>query len=577
MKLPDAIFSQHIAVLGKTRSGKSSVMRLFVEQLLDDDKPVCVVDPKGDWHGLRSSADGKRSGYPVVIFGGEHADIELNQHAGAHVAEVVATGNRPCIIDLGGWMVGERTRFFVDFASNLFRQTRGHRWLVIDEVHNFAPQGKVLDPDAGKMLHWANRLASEGLGKGLAIISASQRPQKVHKDYLTCAETLIAMRVTHPLDRRAVQDWIDGCGDPVVGKEVLGSLADMKRGEGWAWSPEAGFGPKRTQFPMFKTYDSFRPRVGEGGKLKGWAAVNLDDVRAKFADAIEQAKANDPAELKRRIAELEKELRSRKPAAAPAPEIKRVEVPVLKEGQLARVEKIVERAQALFNGQVEKLTTEIAELRSTIKPVFAPSPAVHVNTRGCKAPMPTDAKRAIATIAREAPRIVTMRSDRPAKEGDAKLDAYGRRILAVLAMYPEDGCAKRKLTLLSGYRWSGGFSNALGALRAAGLIEGANTEIMRITADGLNRGPFQTLPTGRELVDYWERNPLFGAYERETIKALRQHPSGLDKDRLCEETGYLWSGGLSNALGALRTAGVIVGKNTETMRLSDELLEALSP
>jgi hypothetical protein len=139
---------------------------------------------KGDWWGLKSSADGKRAGYPVIIFGGEHADVPINALSGKHVAELVATGNRPFIIDLGGWMVGERTRFFIDFASTFFRHTRGPRHLAIDEVHNFAPQGKVHDPDAGKMLHWANRLASEGAGKGITLLSASQRPQKVHKDYL---------------------------------------------------------------------------------------------------------------------------------------------------------------------------------------------------------------------------------------------------------------------------------------------------------------------------------------------------------------------------------------------------------
>jgi len=58
-------------------------------------------------------------------------------------------------------------------------------------------QGKVLDVDAGKMLHWSNRLASEGRGKGIALLAASQRPQKVHKDFLTSCETLIAMRVIH--------------------------------------------------------------------------------------------------------------------------------------------------------------------------------------------------------------------------------------------------------------------------------------------------------------------------------------------------------------------------------------------
>ena len=74
-------------------------MRVLVEHLLSEGKPVCIVDPKGDWHGLRSSADGKRAGYPIVIFGGEHGDVPLNAHAGAAVAELIATGNRPALID----------------------------------------------------------------------------------------------------------------------------------------------------------------------------------------------------------------------------------------------------------------------------------------------------------------------------------------------------------------------------------------------------------------------------------------------------------------------------------------------
>lgn len=145
--IPAAALSQHTIVLGKTGAGKSSVLRLLVESQLAKQLPVCILDPKGDWWGIKSSADGKEAGYPLVIFGGEHADVPINAHAGAQVAELYATGNRPCLIDLGGWMPGDRTRFFIDFASTLFRQTRGPRWLVIDEVHNFAPQGKVMDPE----------------------------------------------------------------------------------------------------------------------------------------------------------------------------------------------------------------------------------------------------------------------------------------------------------------------------------------------------------------------------------------------------------------------------------------------
>lgn len=315
LPFPKAVLDQHFVVLGKTRSGKSSTLRVPVEWLLDRNEPVGIIDPKGDWWGIKSSADGKGPGYPLVIFGGDHADVPINAHSGKAVAELVATGNRPYLIDLGGWMVGERTRFFIDFASTLFVMTRGHRWLVIDECHNFAPQGKILDPDAGKMLHWANRLASEGAGKGLILMSASQRPQKIHKDYLTSHETLVAKRVIHPLDRGAVKDWIDGCGDPSKGKEVLDSLAGLQRSQGWVWSPEIGFGPKLVEFPMFGTYDSFAVQTGSASrKLKGWASVDLEEVKAKLAAAVEEAKANDPKALRTELSRVTAELNKLKAA-----------------------------------------------------------------------------------------------------------------------------------------------------------------------------------------------------------------------------------------------------------------------
>jgi hypothetical protein len=70
--------------------------------------------------------------------------------------------------------VGDRTWFFVDFAQALCRDTRGPRWLCIDEAHNFAPRGKIMDPQAGQMLHWANRLAS----KAKCDVAACRREQE---------------------------------------------------------------------------------------------------------------------------------------------------------------------------------------------------------------------------------------------------------------------------------------------------------------------------------------------------------------------------------------------------------------
>lgn len=377
LPFPFSLFEQHVMALGKTRSGKSSALRLMVEHLLDRNHPVCIVDPKGDWWGIKLDRSGKAAGYPVVIFGGEHADVPINEYSGSQVAELFATGNRSMLIDLGGWMPGERTRFWIDFASTLFKLTRGSRTLVIDEVHNFAPKGRMLDPQSAKALHWTNRLASEGLGRGIQGIYASQRPQKVHNDLLTSCETLIAMRVIHPSDRDAIAEWIESCGDPKLGKEVLGTLAQSERGQAWAWAPEMKFGPKRIQFPMFGTYDSFKPQpAGKRRRLKGWAAVDLDEVKEKLAAVVQEHAANDPNKLKIEIAELRKknaqleridrDARTTIPPPQPKVKPKFIPIKVLAKGEAERIEKMGAKLRRDLVEIYDSSQQRIAEAREEI-------------------------------------------------------------------------------------------------------------------------------------------------------------------------------------------------------------------
>src|SRR6185295_8465737 len=100
----------------------------------------------------------------------------------------------------------------------------------------------------------------------------------------------------------------------------------------------------------------------------------------------------------------------------------------------------------------------------------------------------------------------------------------------------------------------------------------------KITFKGMEAiaGKFAPLPVGQDLIDYWLSHPSFDAAMRKILKTVLDHPDGLTADDLMQQTGYSWSGGFRNALGALRTAGVLVGKNTERMKACEELLEALS-
>jgi uncharacterized protein DUF87 len=552
--VPEKIFEQHTIILGKTRSGKSSVARLCVEHLLDRGEPVCILDPKGDWWGLKSSANGKRAGYPVIIFGGEHADLPLNSKSGAAVAELVATGNRPCIIDLGGWMPGARTEFFVDFASTYFRITRGRRWLVIDEVHNFAPQGKVLDPQSGKMLHWANRLANEGLGKGVSLISCSQRPQKVAKDFVTAAETLIALRVIHPLDRRATQEWIDGCGDPAKGKAVLETLAANKRGEGWVWSPEIDFGPQKIQFPMFGTYDSFKPQDSHlPAKLKGWADVDLANVKSKLEAVVKEAEANDPATLRARIRELEKQRPSAptKPAApAPDPralrEMERKMVAVQAEAKRLKVagEMLSQRLTELAQKALSQFSVAISEPKKASAKV---SPSFH------------------ALTPRVSPVIARPRSALSAESngnGDDELPRRQADILRVLSEFEAIGRSpvqKNWIAARAGVSHSsGGYFNNLGSLHTRGLIAYDGRGGVSLTPEGRAATPHFEAPTTTDEM-LASCMGILDRRKQDILKAVHEaHPNAIAKSDLAEMVGVSsTSGGYFNNLGALRSAGMI--------------------
>jgi hypothetical protein len=469
-EIPDTVLDQHIVTLGKTRSGKSSTMRLFVERLLDADKPVCIIDPKGDWWGLKSSADGKRAGYPVTIFGGEHADVPLNEHAGAAVAELLATGNRPAIIDLSDMTVGERTRFFIKFAETFFRP-RGQRWLVIDEVHEFAPQqGRIRDVNANMMLHWANRLASAGAGKGITLISASQRPQRVHKDFLTSSATLIAKNVNHPLDRGAIKDWIDGCGDPVKGKAVLDSLAGMKRADGWVWSPEAGFGPILMHFPLFKTFDSFAAPTGPTAhKLTGWASVDLDEVRVKLAALVEEAKRNDPALLQAEIAKLKRELAAKTPASASPEQIAAAEQRGYERASRALLDAISEPT-AQLRAAVDAIAAVVAGAKQA-RPAPPPKPMARPNGNG--------------------------------GDSDAALVRGEIRVLTAIAQHPE-GIDHNQLAVFTGYKRRSR-ETYVQHLRQRGYVEHRDGRVMATAAGIAVLGSdFKPLPpSGAALRDYW--------------------------------------------------------------------------
>lgn len=566
-KIPDGVLTQHIAVLGKTRSGKSSKMRVLVERLLREQKPVTIIDPKGDWWGLKSSADGKREGFPVVILGGEHGDIQINAHSGAAIAELVATGNRPSLIDLGGWRVGERTRFFIDFSETFFKLTKGLRYLVIDEVHNFAPKGKIFSPEAGEMLHWANRLASEGQGKGVVLLAASQRPQKVHNDFLTSCETLIACRVIHKADRDAVKDWIDGCADPELGKQVLRELAGMKRPEAWVWSPEIDFGPVRMEWPMFETFDSFKPQAAGAAKLKGWADVDLDEVKVKLAKVVEEAKANDPSALKRQIAELQRQIKAT-PAAAPAPAVKPIDTAEYyqsgyNDGRMRGWKDCADLARPYLTGLVDHNEQFLDKVEHIVQlvmatPKFGDAPALRDIP-----PLRELARRQAEVPHKSSNSRVNARRLSPAKvphNGDARLNRPQQIILDQLAVLKDRDIYPASRATLAAFckvsPSSSGYEKNLSTLKTMGMLDYPQQGVVALTREGeaCAAAPFDD---GTPPADFWLA--IVNEPKQKILRVLiDEHPTAMSRGAIAQKASVSEnSSGFEKNLSQLKTLGAI--------------------
>lgn len=563
---PTKILDQHLVVLGKTGAGKSSALRHIVEHLLEHGKRVCVVDPKGDWWGLKFSADGKEQGFPVIGFGdfkeARASDVPINDTSGKHVAELITSGNRPCVIGFRGWMTSHMVRFWIDFAAGIFNANSGELYLVGDEFHNFAPKGASFrqDPEAGKCLHWSNRLLSEGRGLGIVCLIASQRPQKVHNDTLTSCETLCAMRVIHKSDRDAVKDWIEGCGDMAQGKEVLDSLAGMARGDAFVWSPEIDFGPKRLSFPMFKTFDSFAPpQLQKKVVTNTWANVDLEAVKTKLAKVIEERKANDPTELKRTIADLKRKLdqaEKSKPEAQPS---KPVEVPILDDASQTLLSKVEEACNVVVE-ETKKRAEMFSELRSA---VGALSSAI-----GFRMTQAESARR-MPTVRPPSPR--PMRRMQPAtrhhpENGTIDISTPQQRILDALAWYESIGNNEPSTVQVGAVALmdatGGYFSNTVGPLSSAGLVV-RETGSMRLTDLGRKHAnvpdQISTLEDYHDVLrDRVRKSRTANGKTVEILNVLIEARGPLTTDQIGEIVNVDHTGGyFSNSIGPLSTLGLI--------------------
>ena len=192
------------------------------------------------------------------------------------------------------------------FFEALYEANEEPLHLVLDEADLWAPQRPM--PDQMGLLGHIEEIVRHGRVRGFIPWLITQRPAVVHKDVLSQADILIAMKLTASQDRDAIGGWIEGQADRHEGKRILGDLPRLQRGEGYLWAPGRGI-LERAAFPTIRTFDSSRtPKRGERLAIpRALAEVDLTAIIAALGAAKTQT-SGKPEEDRRRHALLEEEL-----------------------------------------------------------------------------------------------------------------------------------------------------------------------------------------------------------------------------------------------------------------------------
>ena len=538
LDLPLDTVTQSIAILARKGMGKTYTAGVLAEEMLAADLQVVIIDPVGVWHGLRSTAAGKPGPYSVYIFGGDHGDVPLEDGAGVVIADFVVESRASVILDTSHLSKTKSRRFVMEFTERLYQHKSQEQYrtpvhVFIDEADLFCPQRG--GPEIAQLLGAIEDIVRRGRARGIGTSLISQRPQVVNKDVLTQCELLLCGQLIHKLDRKAVEDWVEAHDATDQMATFMGSLASMKPGDVWAWSPSWLDIFERVHIRVKRTYDSSRtPKPGEVMAPAAAAAVDLDALRGRIAETVAQAKANDPAELRKTIADLRRQIASSGIQA---------DAQVVASYEAQAVQLREERDEALTDGTRNYIAYESEHaMRVQLHDAVQAALSAHGVERELQAVAPL--VPAVTVFAGGSGGSAPPRhwyhapgEGKPVAGDDTDLTPYRKALLTAVAQRYPAPSTKSQIAVLSGKSIkSSVFGPNLSALVDAGyvIVSGGHFEI---TATGrLVLGDYEAPPTGAALVDWWMSRITPG--EQTFLRALvAVYPRYMARDEIARATG----------------------------------------
>lgn len=582
LSLPVDVVTQVEVIIAKRRAGKSYTMRRMTEELLEKNQQVVLVDPKGDQWGIRSSADGKSPGFPMLILGGEHGDLPLEVNGGELVAKLVVEERVSVLLDLSVFRKHEIATFMTAFLENLYRLKAQEKYrtpvkLVVDEADAIAPQKPQMNET--RMLGAIEDIVRRGGQRGIGCTLVTQRSAVLNKNVLTQAQILVVLRTIAPQDLAAIKAWIDVHGSIEEGKELMGSLPSLPVGDAWFWSPgwptETGIF-KRVHVLPIETFDSgATPKPGQRRIVpKNLADVDLKALEKQMAETIEKVKNEDPKHLRKRIVELESQIKNAKPVENKTQLEGAIKVALHKrdlewEKVVGSWERYAQKLSTLINSthiSLRESYDALALKEPESLPAFTltPSnlePAVDILQNG-------ESKLNYANMG------VKYSGNGTASQVEVSLKKGARRMLETLvSRYPMKFTRSQWATLSDISSNSGTFSSYLSLLRTAGfIIEEGN--LVYASQEGIDYlGGSVPSPVSSEEVQSMWRGKLKQGARRMFDVLITSYPDFIRRIALADAAEIAADGGtFSSYLSSLRVNGLIEERdNGRELRASADL------
>lgn len=577
LRLPLDVVTETLLILGKRNTGKSNTGVRLAEQMIRHKLTIGALDPVDVWWGLKAGADGKaRGGLEVYVFGGDHQDFPLEPTSGTLMADLLIHERINVVIVLRQFSNREKALFVAAFADRLFRRNKDPLHLFCEEAHEFMPQRPQKGEEVmlGRML----RLQKSGRTCGIGLSSITQRPPELSKTATTQAEILIQHRVKGAQDVEAFLRWVRHNQEEERVAEVLKSLASLKVGEGWWWSPgwpaNKPLDLLRVLFPLADTFDSRQtPKPGVRRRApKSLAPIDRARISQQMAETIERHEAEDPRVLKVKLAEKDRELAKLRatPLVVPKEKVREVKVPVLKDGQISRLEKAVRRLDNSLQEYSGKIGTHVDTLKG-LSDFLSSSATSHLTSvqtvvnevlegiQKAQQPMAPVADLARVRRRKEREETVVLPERRPGPRGrnreqaktldksnsEVKLFAGERRILAVLGEVHPLRRTRAQLGTLADLTPKGGtFQTYWRKLKRHGFVGEDGAEVF-ITDDGMDYlgADAPTWPADpKARLEVWMSKLFKG--EREMLEVMFEwHPKTISPMELAMTVGKAVGGG----------------------------------